>query len=606
MALSPVRLLAVFICVVCVARVSYHVAEASAGPVLVGAIVGVAALQLPISLSLGRRRLSVLLFLVQAVLNYLPLLVEADAWRAGGSGFVAASALLVVSGPSAWLIFGLIPVVEGVMAFALNPAPLFVYYAVVAPLNVGLLLYALSRLTELLNRVREERAELATRAREVERLRLRRHVQHQVESDVTAIEHLARRALRHGRAQTTRGDVCRAVAVARGALDRVRSLPHADVPVPVPARDHDARIARSATPILVATHVLFIGHSLFAFVADAEQGRGSAHVWHLAVLPVTFALQFWHLSAVHAGRRPRSLRWTLAAQAMTVYGPLAVGETSGLLVSGFFAGVVLLCAPARVSGPLCMAIFGIDAVDGWLGEGPFVGAYQFCTAVSTAIAVYGLTRLVGLITELRRTRAELVEVEALRERLRMGRDVHDLLGRGLTAIVLHGDLTLRLLDTDPGGATRHLERMTHAAQAALVDIAALSAPGRPLSLAAEVDSARAVLESAGAAVRVDAAAVAGPAEPVLAVVLREAVTNVLRHSTPHECLIEIAAEDGRVRLRVANDGAAPATGEPGTGLESLRARLAAIGGELTTTLTGDRFELLARTPVDHEDLTPAR
>ncbi|MFD0657832.1 sensor histidine kinase [Thermocatellispora tengchongensis] len=353
-------------------------------------------------------------------------------------------------------------------------------------------------------------------------------------------------------------------------------------------------------------HVLFIGQSLFNFAAGETRDPGSGDAAYLALLPVAFALQFWHLAALRAGRRPKGLVWTLAAQGIATYLPLADGETSGLVVSGFFAGVVLLYARAPVSWPLTVAICGIAGLEGWLTRSPLLAGYQFCSSLGTALAVYGLTRLVALVTELRRTRAELVEVAALRERLKVRRDVHDLLGRGLTAIVLHGELALRLLEADRGRAMEHVERMTEAARATLADAAGLNAPGRGLSLAAEVDSARAVLESAGASVRIDAAPVSGRAEPVLAVVLREAVTNVLRHSTPGECLVRIAVEDGRVRLLVANDGAAPASDEPGTGLRSMRARLAAIGGELTVTRAGDRFELLARAPVDHENLTLTR
>lgn len=616
MALSPVRLLAGFICVLCVLRVAFH----DSGPLTVASIIGVAALQLPISLP-GRR--PAFLLPLQAVLNYLPLLAEADGWRTGGTGFVAASVLLVVRGPWAWPIFGLIAVVEGVLAGAvLDLAPVYVYYAVVAPLNVGLTLYGLSRLADLLDRVRRERSELAARAGEVERLRLWRHVHDLVVSSASTVERLTldlvvssastvERLTRHR--DDVRTAMNRAVAVAREALAQVRSLPAVEAALPVPPRDDDTRILRLATPILVVTHVLFAGQSVFNFVADEGVDPGSGQVAYLALLPVTFGLQFWHLAALRT--RPRFLTWTLIAQAVTIYVPLLQGEVAGLVVSGFFAGVVLLHVRARFSWPLCVAICGVSAVEAWPGW------YEFCASLAAALTVYGLTRLVALVTELRETRAELVEVAALRERLKVGRDVHDLLGRGLTAIVLHGELTLRLLDTDPGRAMGQLDRVAEAARATLSDTALVS--GR-LSLADELASARAMLESAGATVRINAAPVTGPAEPVLAVVLREAVTNVIRHSTPVECLVEITVEDGRARLRVTNDGASPApgpapgpasalasasdsrSGEPGTGLRNLRARLAAVGGELTTIRNGDRFELLAHAPVDHENLMPTR
>ncbi|MFG2016861.1 sensor histidine kinase [Actinomadura geliboluensis] len=600
MALTATRQVVVFICVMCATRVLFQMGAAGAGPAIVCGVVAAAALQVPISLP-GRRRLSAVLLPVQAVLNYLPLLVEAEGWRAGGSGFVAASTLIVVRGPSAWVLLGLIAGAEGALAYALGHPPALVFYAVIAPVNIGLMLYGLSRLADLLDEVRRERAALAARAGEVERLRLWRHVRLTVAGSVTHVGELAQRARRE-EAEAMRSTVAAAVAIARTALERVRSLPEPEDAIPVPAGERDERIVRSAAPILAAAHVLFIGQALVNFAAR----DGSADVGYLVLMPVTFALQFWHLAVLGTGRRPRWLPWTLAAQAATIYAPLAAGETSGLTVSGFFAGVVLLGAGARAAWPLCVAVCAVVAVDGWFAEGMLLACYQFSVALATAVAVYGLTRLVGLITELRQTRAELVETAALRERLRVGRDVHDLLGRGLTAIVLQGELTLRLLAADPARAADRREQMAEAARAALADITALGDPDARPSLDAEVDSARAVLESAGTSVRVEAVPVPGRAGPVLALVLREAVTNVLRHGTPDGCEVEIAVADGRVRLRVANGGAVPASGGPGTGLWSLRARLADIGGELTAARTGDRFEIVARAPVDGEDLTRER
>ncbi|WP_219506028.1 sensor histidine kinase [Nonomuraea ceibae] len=596
MALSPARLLVPFVILSCLVRVTFHLEETGAGPLTLASLVGVAALQLPISLP-GRRRPWAALLPAQAVLNYLPLLAEADSWRAGGSGFVACSVLLVVGGPVAWAVFGLVAVVEGAIAVTLGLPAVYVYYAIVAPLNAGLMLYGFSHLARLLDQVERERSELAAKAAEVERLRLWGHVHGLVMSSVSAVERLAR--LR-GDTAATRNAISQAVAVARGALQQLRSLPRTEEPVP--PRDDDRRILRLATPILVIAHSLFIGQSVFNFVADELADAGSGQAGYLALLPVTFALQFWHLAALHAGGRPRRWRWTLAAQALTIYAPLVHGESSGIMVSGYFVGVILLYVRAAVSWPLCLLVCGVAAVEGW----PVVSPYQFCSALATALAVYGLTRLVALVNELRRTRAELVEVAILRERLRVGRDVHDLLGRGLTTVVLHGELALRLLDAEPERAAEQVGRVSEAARAARADAARLSTPDRRLSLADEIDSARAVLESVGATVRIEAAPVPERAGPVLAVVLREAVTNVLRHSAPRECLIAIVAEDGHARLRVTNDGVGPVLDQGGSGLRGLRARLADVGGELTTSRTGDRFDLLARAPVDHEDLTATR
>ncbi|MEV0994246.1 histidine kinase [Nonomuraea sp. NPDC050202] len=635
-ALNPVRLVVVFIGVTGLLRVSFYFVVQEFDLLTVVCVALVAALQVPISLP-GRRRLSAALFPVQAVVNYLPLLAEPGSWEVGGSGFVAASALLVVSGPPAWVILGLIAAVEGAVALAHDRLAYMVYYAIIAPINVGLMLYGISSLAVLLHQVGRERSELAARAGAVERLRLWGRIHGLVVRNVAAVERLTRQAREagsRGDAAAVRTAVETAVTLAREALERVRSLPPADEAIPVPPRDDDNRILRLATPILVTTHVLFIGQALFYYAGGAERGPVFTHAAYLVLFPLTFALQFWHLAALRSSPRPGTLAWTLTAHALAIYAPLAHGEGSGLLASGFFAGVLLLYLPWRVAWPLCVAMSGVAAVEEALTLGPIAGVYPFLSVLNTAMAVYGLTRLVDLVGELSRTRAELVEVAALRERLAVGRDVHDLLGRGLTTIVLHAELALRLLGAGPDRADAQLDRLAAAVRAALSDSVRLSAPGLPLSLAAELDSARAVLESAGVRARIDATPVtgtavpggtgapaveadaraagtaerlSGPAGSVLAVVLREAVTNVLKHGTPDECAIEIAVQDGQVRLRVTNDGAARDQ-EPahGSGLRNLRARVTAIGGVLTTTRTGDRFELVARAPVDHEDLTLTR
>lgn len=90
---------------------------------------------------------------------------------------------------------------------------------------------------------------------------------------------------------------------------------------------------------------------------------------------------------------------------------------------------------------------------------------------------------------------------------------------------------------------------------------------------------------------------------VLATVLREAVTNVLRHGTATQCIISATADDGVVRLRVSNDGATtPATGTtagtaPGNGLANITARIHAVGGHLTSRHADDRFDLIAEIPL---------
>lgn len=616
MALNPAGVLVWFVCVSWAIRVTSHLDRGTDATLVIACVTLVALLQLPISLP-GRRRLPRwALLATQAVCNYLPLLITPQAWWTGASAFVAGSVLLVVRGPLAWPLFTLIAALEGVVGVLLGREPVDIYHMTVAPITLGLMLYGLSNLADLLGRVRQERGELAARVEEVERLRLWRHTRDLLLTALSAIETLAERARRHNGpddGQAARGLVAQALAIARQTLDQVRSLPATHAPAPAPLPAHDWPIVRLATPMLVVVHLIFMGQAVLNATAGTVDGLGGNRAG-LFLLPVTFGLQLWHLVAVRSGGRTRGWAWTLALQAVATYLPVALGGESGLIVSGFLGGLVLLYVAAPVSWALCAAITGGSVVSGVLGWDPVTAVYFGCSTLSMALAVYGLTRLTALVAELGRTRAQLVEMAALQERLKVGRDVHDLLGRGLTAITLHGELVLRLLGTDPPRATEQLALLAEAARASGAEVTRLSGPQAQLSLAGELASAREALESAGARVRVAADPVPAEVDALLAVVLREAITNVLRHSTPAECLIEVAAEGGRVRLRVVNDGvpddpqaAGPRGDGPqrgGSGLHNLRVRLDAAAGALVATRTPGRFELRAEVPADHEILIP--
>jgi two-component system sensor histidine kinase DesK len=188
------------------------------------------------------------------------------------------------------------------------------------------------------------------------------------------------------------------------------------------------------------------------------------------------------------------------------------------------------------------------------------------------------------------------------------RDLHDLLGYGLSAITLKAELALRLLAGEPERARRELAEVARLARRGLREARTVGRGVGGLSLAAEAASARSVLASAGirCGVRV-AARIPDPAvETVLATVLREGVTNILRHSAARSCGITAAHPDRApttVRLCLVNDGATPAPtpgplpAHPGGGLHNLAARLTAIGGHLTTDMLEDGvFQLLAEAP----------
>jgi hypothetical protein len=159
----------------------------------------------------------------------------------------------------------------------------------------------------------------------------------------------------------------------------------------------------------------------------------------------------------------------------------------------------------------------------------------------------------------RRTAAELATA---RERLRVADDLHDILGHALEVVAFKSELAARLQDVDPARARAEMEEVQRVARESLSEVRALVRDTRSTDLVDELAGARAVLASAGgrARVRGDPTTLGPTARNVLGRVLREAMTNVLRHAQPSHCTIEIEVDRDGARLEVVNDGALP----PGT------------------------------------------
>ena len=267
-------------------------------------------------------------------------------------------------------------------------------------------------------------------------------------------------------------------------------------------------------------------------------------------------------------------------------------------IAGFLAGPVLLALPWAVAWPLVGCVMASVTVSAVLLGLPFPLTVNFTVStLVTGLVVYGLVRLAQLVKELQRARRALARSAVVEERLRAARDLHDLLGHSLAAILLKCELARRL---DPGRARAELEDVLAMAEKAETDLRVVSGERQALSLAVEAESARSVLTAAGIEVELVLAHDELPAEVenALGTVLREAVTNVLRHSSARHCAITTVAEEGAVWLRVRNDGVGPAGGRPGSaGIGNLTTRLAALDGRLGTAREDGWFELTARAPV---------
>ena len=231
---------------------------------------------------------------------------------------------------------------------------------------------------------------------------------------------------------------------------------------------------------------------------------------------------------------------------------------------------------------------------------------------------------------LRRTRADLARAAVAEERLRIARDLHDLLGHSLSLITLKAELASRVIGTDPGRAAEITE-LESVARQSLSDVRAAVAGYRQPDLTGELVSARQLLETAGIASRISAPDTAGLSQEVdaaLAWAVREGTTNVVRHSLASRVDIRVTAgpagavaeitdngppapDDGGTLSRLAaasltgrsaaahNSGALagpPASG--GSGLAGLAERVRGLGGELAAgTVEPHGFRLRVVVPL---------
>lgn len=380
--------------------------------------------------------------------------------------------------------------------------------------------------------------------------------------------------------------------------------------VPEPLR---ARALRGPLLMLIAVHIpATLDAPVYTVFGSIGGVPPAGYPWLAMPAGVMiFVLQMRHSLAAARGVRPRGGLWTLAALAVLVYAPLPwlgidwVSEQNVLLAS---VPMVLTArwAAVALTGP-CVYL-GIEFGRVFPAHaGPAIPAdyvnwvpYYIMGSAVVAAALYASARLVRLAGELHDTRVALADSVVGRERLRVSRDLHDLLGHSLAAISLKGDLAIRLLRRDGRAALAEIAGLTGTAREALAGLQAITNSGSKVTLSGELEGARDLLAAAGVAVSVrgDVPGIAPGAEEVLAWVVREGTTNILRHATAGTADITLERRDGIARLEIRNDGARPAAGDGGSGLTGLAGRIQELSGTLSHGWPGaGRFQLVARVPI---------
>ncbi|MEU4347454.1 sensor histidine kinase [Streptomyces sp. NPDC023838] len=312
-------------------------------------------------------------------------------------------------------------------------------------------------------------------------------------------------------------------------------------------------------------------------------------------------------------RESRTTLVLLAAMAAVTYG-LTLGYGGTWLF--FFPLLALACGAVLRDRGLGLAIMTLAASAGAISgaEGGEVWdnvtlAYgTFLSGMVTA-AVLSLSQTVR---ELRDTRQELARTAVEKERLRFSRDLHDLLGHTLSVIVVKSEAARRLAPRDLDAALGQVADIESVGRQALTEIREAVTGYREGSLGTELDRARSALLAAEVepVVRLSGPPLPSQVEALLGWVVREAVTNVVRHSGAARCEIMVDGAPGRVRLKITDDGRGVPSEQPvapgprigGTGLKGLTERLAAAGGSLEAG-PGPRggFQVSAELPVDPLD-----
>ena len=231
---------------------------------------------------------------------------------------------------------------------------------------------------------------------------------------------------------------------------------------------------------------------------------------------------------------------------------------------------------------LILLIAGVAAAEALLlhiGNG-FIFPAVFLTTFIGAGNVYFAQRN-RHIEKLRLANDEIEHLAKVAERERIARDLHDVLGHTLTLIALKSELAGKLIDRDPAQAKAEIHQVEQAARASLAEVRQAILGYRAKGLPDEFKQAKAALETAGVKVEVESPQVQLPAshESVLSLVLREAVTNIVRHAGAQNCLLRLERSNSHFLLEVRDDGRGGPQLE-GNGLRGMRERVEELGGSV--------------------------
>ena len=348
---------------------------------------------------------------------------------------------------------------------------------------------------------------------------------------------------------------------------------------------------------------------LIAPISSPTPSRHSPAAWILAgVAAIAFTAitltRYW---------RPRPRADTVARLLLALLAALALITT--LLFSPAWSSLFVLLAigvgivlGGRLAPSLILVIAVVATASSLL-----IGALDenaLTTGLSVLLAGFGTSavyQLFAVVAELQCAREELARMAVSQERERFARDLHDLLGHTLSVIVVKAEAVRRLAPIDNEAAVVHAADIENIGREALTDIRHAISGYRGAGLGSELSRARAALEAAGVALTLEPDPAEGSdslpdeTDALLGWVVREGVTNVVRHSQASHCAISLARPSAStIRLTIDDDGSG---GElvshrrgTGVGLLGLEERTAAAGGTFVVAQTSQGFRITVDMP----------
>ncbi|MEV0916632.1 histidine kinase [Streptomyces sp. NPDC049967] len=551
------------------------------------------------------------------VLALLPFAVVGTHWN-WLPWTIVAGVLCVLPAAAAWPLAGLVVVATAVGGIVAGEPAVSWFSRVMATGTDALIIFSLYTITGMITELHSTRGEMARLATVRERLRVDGELREAVGGQLRTIaDGLARAKSAVGAVEaapaTAAVHLQRTVEIARITMSGIRTTAsgYRTVEVPSPLLLRSPRLVRG---VLLGVLVLQTAKTLVT-TDGPSQGDPRWLVLFVPLLGLAVALLMMAPSGVRLALVgvlvvPLAFPGAFLNPAWIAFGGLW----------GFLIGAAWAWLRPSLAGAVTATVVGLHVVLGYYPP-PVASLPQLSAALISDVILaglfYSLTRLGDLLVLLDRAQRELALSAVSEERTRIARDLHDVLGFSLSAVALRGELALRMLDRRPERATAELGLLADLVGQARTELGSIAGGRVRLFLHREIEAALGVLAAAGVAASTDVTTTegglaaftqAGPlpagVDTALAAVLRECVTNVLRHSAAHICTISITGDADVIRLRVTNDGVEGSRarsldvgpqgvlpGQPqGSGLENLAAR---AGGRLTAGLrSGGVFEVM--------------